>query len=243
MTPVGRPGQPGRVGRSSWTGSCRRRGTWRWPGSSSGSARSGPARWSGSGPTRRDPPVDRRHPGQDRPLPPDRRPTWPGWSPRARSTPARRRCRRSSTATRSRSNGPCPGPAPSRSAAPVCWPRRSSAGRRVGIRIEPDTLMFFDLDTRELLRVRPNPLSHDEIIRLRGVRPAGPPPRPSIEPIRVQRRASNTGVIMVCGQKVALGRIHRHQTVTVARLRDHPGHRARRRRDPRRPPHHHPARA
>jgi len=88
-------------------------------------------------------------------------------------------------------------------------------GRRVGIRIESDTLMFYDLDTRELLRVRPNPLSHDKIIRLRGNRPAGPPPRPSTEPIRVQRRASNTGVIMVCGQKVALGRIHQHQTVTI----------------------------
>jgi hypothetical protein len=33
--------------------------------------------------------------------------------------------------------------------------------------------------------------------------------------VRVQRRASNTGVIMVVGQKVALGRIHQHQTVTV----------------------------
>jgi hypothetical protein len=31
----------------------------------------------------------------------------------------------------------------------------------------------------------------------------------------VQRRASNTGVIMVAGQKVALGRIHAHTTVTV----------------------------
>ena len=32
---------------------------------------------------------------------------------------------------------------------------------------------------------------------------------------RVQRRASNTGVIMVAGQKVALGRVHKYQTVTV----------------------------
>jgi hypothetical protein len=40
-------------------------------------------------------------------------------------------------------------------------------------------------------------------------------PRPSTEPIRVQRRASNTGVIMVVGQQVALGREHRWQTVTV----------------------------
>jgi transposase InsO family protein len=88
-------------------------------------------------------------------------------------------------------------------------------GRRVGIRIEPDLLMIYDLDSRELLRTRPNPLTHDQVRRLRGNRPAGPPPRPSVEPVQVQRRASNTGVIMVCGQKVALGRIHRHQTLTV----------------------------
>ncbi|WP_131830149.1 hypothetical protein [Mycobacteroides abscessus] len=40
-------------------------------------------------------------------------------------------------------------------------------------------------------------------------------PRPCTEPARVQRRASNTGVIMVAGQKIALGRVHQHQTVTV----------------------------
>jgi hypothetical protein len=40
-------------------------------------------------------------------------------------------------------------------------------------------------------------------------------PTPSTEPIRVQRRASNTGVIMVAGQKVALGRTHQHQTVSI----------------------------
>jgi hypothetical protein len=83
-------------------------------------------------------------------------------------------------------------------------------GRRVGIRIEPATLMFYDLDTRELLRVRANPLTMDQARRLRGSRPAGPPPRPSVEPVRVQRRASNSGVIMVCGQKVSLGRAHKH---------------------------------
>jgi hypothetical protein len=50
---------------------------------------------------------------------------------------------------------------------------------QVGIRIVPDTLVFCDLDTRELLPVRPNPLSHDKIARLRGTRAAGPSPRPS----------------------------------------------------------------
>ena len=88
-------------------------------------------------------------------------------------------------------------------------------GRRVSIRIEEATLMFFDPQTRELLRTRPSPLTWDQARRLRGARPAGPPPRPSTEPVTAQRRASNTGVIMVAGQKIALGRIHAGQVVTV----------------------------
>jgi hypothetical protein len=75
--------------------------------------------------------------------------------------------------------------------------------------------MFFDPDTRVLLRTRPSPLTWDQAQRLRGARPAGPPPRPSAEPVTVQRRASNTGVIMVAGQKITLGRIHAGCTVTV----------------------------
>ncbi|MGC1734483.1 MAG: hypothetical protein WA731_17825, partial [Pseudonocardiaceae bacterium] len=46
-------------------------------------------------------------------------------------------------------------------------------------------------------------------------RQTGPPPRPSVEPVTAQRRASNTGVIMVAGQKPALGRAHAHTVVTV----------------------------
>src|SRR5262245_25985619 len=88
-------------------------------------------------------------------------------------------------------------------------------GRRVGIRIEGNTLMFFDPQTRELLRTRPSPLTWDQACRLWGASPAGPPPRPSTEPVTVQRRASNTGVIMVAGQKIALGRIHAGRVVTV----------------------------
>jgi Integrase core domain len=88
-------------------------------------------------------------------------------------------------------------------------------GQLVGIRIEPGALMFYEPATRVLLRTRPNPLTPEQAARLRGARPAGPPPRPSAEPARVQRRASATGVIMVAGQKAALGRIHAGQTVTV----------------------------
>jgi transposase InsO family protein len=88
-------------------------------------------------------------------------------------------------------------------------------GMLVGVRIEDQTLLFFDITTRELLRTRPNPLTREQALRLRGVRPAGPPPRPLQDPIRIQRRASDTGVIMVAGQKVALGRTHRGQEVEI----------------------------
>jgi hypothetical protein len=89
-------------------------------------------------------------------------------------------------------------------------------GQLVGIRIEENTLMFYDPATRVLLRTRPNPLTPAQVARLRGARPAGPPSRPPSEPVRVQRRASATGVIVVCGQKIALGRTHAGQTLTVA---------------------------
>lgn len=69
--------------------------------------------------------------------------------------------------------------------------------------------------TRELLRTRPNPLSWEQARKLRGARPARPPPRPSVEPITVQRRASNTGVIMVAGQKIALGRGYTGRVLTL----------------------------
>ena len=75
--------------------------------------------------------------------------------------------------------------------------------------------MFFDPATRVLLRTRPSPLTPADAARLRGARPAGPPPQPSADPVRVQRRVSATGVIMVAGQKIALGRVHAGQTVTV----------------------------
>ena len=65
------------------------------------------------------------------------------------------------------------------------------------------------------LRTRPSPLTWDQARTIRGARPAEPPPRPSTEPVTAQRRASNTGVIMVAGQKIALGRIHAARVVTI----------------------------
>ena len=89
------------------------------------------------------------------------------------------------------------------------------AGRVLGIRIEQNTLTYFDPVTRELLRTRPNPLTWDQAQRLRGARRAGPPPAPATSPVTVQRRASNSGVIMVAGQKIALGRIHARKMVSA----------------------------
>jgi hypothetical protein len=43
-------------------------------------------------------------------------------------------------------------------------------GRRVSVRIEENTLTFFDPETRELLPTRPNPLTWDQARRLRGAR-------------------------------------------------------------------------
>ena len=83
------------------------------------------------------------------------------------------------------------------------------------VRIEAQTLMFLDPETRELLRVRPNPLTPEQLLRLQGARPAGPPPRPRTEPITVQRRVSANGRITVCRQTVALGRLHAGRMVAV----------------------------
>jgi hypothetical protein len=89
------------------------------------------------------------------------------------------------------------------------------AGRRVSVRIEPTLLLVFDPQTRELLRTRPNPLTHDQALRVQSARPAGPPPRPRTEPVTVQRRVSASGVITVASQPVSLGRAHAGTVVTV----------------------------
>ncbi|WP_338752430.1 IS481 family transposase [Janibacter alittae] len=90
------------------------------------------------------------------------------------------------------------------------------AGRRVGVYIEDGCpLLFFDPQTRELLRARPNPLGPGQAARLQQSRPVGPVPRPSSEPVTVQRRVASNGVLMVAGQKVAVGRQYVQATVTI----------------------------
>ncbi len=91
------------------------------------------------------------------------------------------RCRRSRTAVPSRWNAVCPA-RPGLPGGHQLPAAEILGGRRVGIRIEPATLMFYDLATLKLLRTRKNPLTPGQVKGLRGVRPAGPPPRPSAEP-------------------------------------------------------------
>jgi hypothetical protein len=43
----------------------------------------------------------------------------------------------------------------------------------------------------------------------------GPPPQLATEPVRVQRRVSAAGVIMVAWQRIALSRVHAGRTVTL----------------------------
>ena len=127
---------------------------------------------------RRHPPDHRRGPGQVGPLPPVR--LRPGRARRRRRPP----CRAAAAAARRarRRDGGRPDRQQGRRLS--TWaaatsgrgdPRRPAA---VGSASRRHTLMFFDPETRELLRTRPSPLTWDQARRLRGARPAGPPPRP-----------------------------------------------------------------
>jgi hypothetical protein len=66
-----------------------------------------------------------------------------------------------------------------------------------------------------LLRSLPNPHTPAEIARIRDARPAGPPPVPAAEPIRVQRRVSSRGALVVAGQRIHVGIAHAGRTLEV----------------------------
>jgi transposase InsO family protein len=178
----------------------------------------GPARGRDGDPVlgrlRPDLPVRGRHPGQDPAFPPvpgrsaqARR--WRGRPRRAVPAAARRRHQR----RRGRAAG-----LPQRPGQPRLAPAAGRRDSRRAARRDPHRARDADV-----LRPRnTDPAAHPaqpahpaETARLRGARPAGPVPHPSAGPSRVQRRISATGVIMVAGQKIALGRVHAGQTVTV----------------------------
>jgi hypothetical protein len=87
------------------------------------------------------------------------------------------------------------------------------AGRRVTVRLDRGLLQLTDGGT--LLRSLPNPLTLAELARIRDARPAGPPPQPAPEPLRVQRRVSCRGAIAVAHQRIHVGISHAGRTLDV----------------------------
>lgn len=88
------------------------------------------------------------------------------------------------------------------------------AGRRATIRLDRGVLHLLDTD-RALLRSLPKPLAPAEQARIRDARPAGPPPTPAPEPVRVERRVSSRGALVIAGQRIHVGISHAGRTVTV----------------------------
>jgi transposase InsO family protein len=91
------------------------------------------------------------------------------------------------------------------------------AGRRVTLRLDGTLLQVIDNDGDDgiLLRSLPFPLTAAQLARIRGSRPAGPAPRPAAELLRVERRVSCRGAIMVAKQRIHVGIQHAGKTVTV----------------------------
>jgi hypothetical protein len=87
------------------------------------------------------------------------------------------------------------------------------AGRRVTVRLDRGLLQLVADGT--LLRSLPNPLTPAEQARLRDARPAGPPPLPAADPVRVQRRVSCRGALVVARQRIHVGIRHAGQTLDV----------------------------
>jgi len=87
------------------------------------------------------------------------------------------------------------------------------AGRRVTVRLDGALLQL--VDNGVLLRNLPNPLTTAEVARIRDARPAGPAPQPGPEPVRVDRRVSSRGAIVVAGQRIHVGIAYAGRTLTV----------------------------
>jgi hypothetical protein len=87
------------------------------------------------------------------------------------------------------------------------------AGRRVTVRLDQALMQITDQGV--LLRSLPNPLSPTETGRIRAARPAGPAPAPQADPLRVDRRVSSRGALVIAGQKIHVGTRHAGVTLTV----------------------------
>lgn len=90
------------------------------------------------------------------------------------------------------------------------------AGQRVGVYLDEDSpMLIFDIETRVLLRARPNPFTFEEAQTFKLRRPVGRIPDTKHMTVVVHRRTGRAGTIMVARQKVLLGTSYAFQTVTV----------------------------
>ncbi|MEV0154141.1 IS481 family transposase [Micromonospora sp. NPDC050686] len=87
------------------------------------------------------------------------------------------------------------------------------AGRRVTVRLDRGLLQI--TADGVLLRSLPNPLTPAQAASIRDARPAGPPPTPNPEPVRVERRVSCRGALVIAGQRIHVGIAHAGRTLTV----------------------------
>jgi hypothetical protein len=87
------------------------------------------------------------------------------------------------------------------------------AGQRVTVRLDRGLMQITAGGV--LLRSLPNPLTPAEIARIRDARPAGSPPAPAPEPVRVERRVSCRGTLVAAGQRIHVGIAHAGATLTV----------------------------
>ncbi|WP_327109563.1 IS481 family transposase [Nonomuraea glycinis] len=88
------------------------------------------------------------------------------------------------------------------------------AGQRVTLRLDGVTAQVTDGE-RTLLRTLRCPLPITACGRLRGARPAGPPPTPSTTPVTLHRVVSTRGGFQVVGQKIQVGRVHARKILDV----------------------------
>ncbi len=88
------------------------------------------------------------------------------------------------------------------------------AGQRVTLRMDGTQMAVISHDGH-LLRTMPCPVPPADRHRLRGARRAGTIPPPPDGPMKVQRRVSQRGSIMVARQKIQVGMIHARKIVTV----------------------------
>jgi hypothetical protein len=66
-----------------------------------------------------------------------------------------------------------------------------------------------------LLRSLPNPLTAADLAGIPDARPAGPPPQPAPEPVRVDRRVSSRGALVIARQRIHIGMVHAGRPLTV----------------------------